>query len=69
MVVCARHRATMVSKEDYIENRLEVEKSGFWKSGLEIVEVALKEMKIKTQIKVMGIGLERRTRVKKMESF
>ena len=42
MVVCARHRATIVSKEDCIENRLEVENSGFWKSVLEIAEEALK---------------------------
>ena len=32
MAVCARHRATMVSKEDCIENRLEVEKNGFCKT-------------------------------------
>lgn len=44
----ARHRATMVSKEDCIENTLKVEKNGFWKTVLEIVEVVLKEMMIKT---------------------
>lgn len=48
MAVCARHRTTMESKEDCIENILEVEKNGFWKTVLEIVEVALKEMTIKT---------------------
>lgn len=44
MVVCARHKATMVSKEDSIENRLEVEKSGVCKAHLEIIEVVLKEI-------------------------
>lgn len=44
MVVYARHRATMVSKEDSIENRLELEKSGVCKAHLEIIEVVLKEI-------------------------